>query len=127
MRNRKSAMSGKEELLLQLEIEKSKLNREKSLLLLDKSLLMYFAFLIIGVVGFINKYIDAKYLNIMVVLGFGVLAVGLVPYMLTMSREEKKLNSLIAGLEDRATGNNKSLNKSGKSGNRKVRVAKSRS
>ncbi|MEK6837919.1 MAG: hypothetical protein AABX69_04670, partial [Nanoarchaeota archaeon] len=68
-----------------------------------------------------------KYLNIMVVLGFGVLAVGLVPYMLTMSREEKKLNSLIAGLEDRATGNNKSLNKSGKSGNRKVRVAKSRS
>mgnify|MGYP001565268335 CR=1 FL=1 len=127
MRNSKSAMSGKEELLLQLEIEKSKLNREKSLLLLDKSLLMYFAFLIIGVVGFINKYIDAKYLNIMVVLGFGVLAVGLVPYMLTMSREEKKLNSLIAGLEDRATGNNKSLNKSGKSGNRKVRVAKSRS
>lgn len=86
-------------LLLSLEIEKSKLNREKSLLLLDKSLLMYFAFLIIGIVGFINKYLDARYLNIMIVLSFGVLAVGLVPYMLTMSREEKRLNVLIAKCE----------------------------
>lgn len=85
----------KEEMLVQLEIEKSKLNREKSLLLLDKALLMYFAFIIIGVIGFVNKYLDVRYLNIMIVLGFGVLAVGLVPYMLTMSREEKRLNALM--------------------------------
>ncbi|MBI3037276.1 hypothetical protein HYY73_06040 [Candidatus Woesearchaeota archaeon] len=82
-------------MVLSLEIEKSKLNREKSLLLLDKSLLMYFAFLIIGVVGFVNRYLDARFLNIMIALSFGVLAVGLVPYMLTMSKEEKKLNELI--------------------------------
>ncbi|HIG98377.1 TPA: hypothetical protein HA231_03060 [Candidatus Woesearchaeota archaeon] len=92
---KKAKTSVNEELLLSLEIEKSKLNREKSLLLLDKSLLMYFAFLIIGVVGFVNKFLDARYLNIMIVLSFGVLAVGLVPYMLTMGREEKRLNTLI--------------------------------
>lgn len=83
-------------MLLSLEIEKSKLNREKSLLLLDKSLLVYFAFLIVGIIGFINKYFDARLLNVMIIMSFGVLAVGLVPYMITMAGEEKKLNSLIA-------------------------------
>lgn len=92
------------ELLLSLEIEKSKLNREKSLLLLDKSLLMYFAFLIIGVVGFINKYLDARFLNVMIVMSFGVLAVGLVPYMMTMGREEKKLNALIDAYRGKKNG-----------------------
>ena len=100
----KSWQSG--DMLLQLEIEKSKLNREKSLLLLDKSLLMYFAFLIIGVVGFVNNYLDVRYLNIMIALSFGVLAVGLVPYMLTMSREEKKLNALIMNFRS-SNGNGK--------------------
>ena len=121
----KSWQSG--DMLLQLEIEKSKLNREKSLLLLDKSLLMYFAFLIIGVVGFVNNYLDVRYLNIMIALSFGVLAVGLVPYMLTMSREEKKLNSLIAGVYSRSSSIGKSGNMSGKAGNRGARAAKSRS
>lgn len=102
-------------MLLQLEIEKSKLNREKSLLLLDKSLLMYFAFLIIGVVGFVNKYLDARYLNIMIVLSFGVLAVGLVPYMLTMSREEKKLNALIANFHGNSNGRSKDRRNKAKS------------
>lgn len=88
-------VSVSDEMVLALEIEKSKLNREKSLLLLDKSLLVYFAFLIIGIIGFINKYLDGRYLNIMIVMSFGVLTVGLVPYMLTMAGEEKKLNSLI--------------------------------
>lgn len=89
-------VSVSDEMVLALEIEKSKLNREKSLLLLDKSLLVYFAFLIIGIIGFINKYLDARYLNLMIVLSFGVLAVGLVPYMFTMTSEEKRLNTLIA-------------------------------
>lgn len=85
-----------DEMVLALEIEKSKINREKSLLLLDKSLLVYFAFLVVGIIGFINRYLDARYLNIMILMSFGVLAVGLVPYMLTMAGEEKKLNFLIA-------------------------------
>ena len=89
-------VSLKDEMVLALEIEKSKLNREKSLLLLDKSLLVYFAFLIVGIIGFINGYRDARYLNAMIVMSFGVLAVGLVPYMLTMAGEERKLNALIA-------------------------------
>jgi uncharacterized membrane protein (DUF485 family) len=76
-------------------LEHSRMNREKSLLVLDKSLLMYFSFIFVGVVGFVAGYLDAKFLNIMIMLSFGVLAVGIVPYLITMHKEEKRLNSLI--------------------------------
>ena len=88
--------TGTEELIrLSLEIEQSKLNREKSLLMLDKSLLMYFAFLVVGIVGFINKYLTVTSLNVVVILSFLVLASGLVPYMITMNKEEKRLDALL--------------------------------
>ncbi len=95
-----------DEMLLSLEIEKSKLNREKSILLLDKALLVYFAFLVVGIIGFINKYFDARYLHLMIVMSFGVLAVGLVPYMITMAGEEKRLNALIANYTKGRAGSN---------------------
>lgn len=91
-----SNSADKRELIwLTLEIEQSKLNREKCLLMLDKSLLMYFAFLIVGIVGFINRYITVQYLNLVIALSFCVLASGLIPYMVTMYREEKKLDALL--------------------------------
>ena len=91
-----SKSAGPDELIrLSLEIEQSKLNRENSLLMLDKSLLMYFAFLIVGIVGFINKYIDVRYLNFIILLSFCVLASGLIPYMITMDKEVKRLNGLL--------------------------------
>ena len=134
MPNGKSVRVGNDDIFLQLEIEKSKLNREKSLLLLDKSLLMYFAFLIIGVIGFVNKYLDVRYLNIMIVLSFGVLAVGFVPYILTMSREEKKLNALIANFCNGRGGSNGNANMASRAsragnraGNRAARAAKAKS
>lgn len=76
-------------------LEHSRMNREKSLLVLDKSLLMYFSFIFVGVVGFVAGYFDARFLNIMVVLSFGVLLVGIIPYLITMHKEEKRLNSLM--------------------------------
>ena len=92
----KNSKTGPEDLIwLSLEIEQSKLNREKSLLMLDKSLLMYFAFLIVGIVGFINEYLTVQLLNIVVILSFCVLASGLIPYMITMNKEEIRLNSLL--------------------------------
>ena len=92
----RNSKAGPEDLIwLSLEIEQSKLNREKSLLMLDKSLLMYFAFLIVGIVGFVNKYLTVQSLNVVVILSFCVLASGLIPYMITMSKEEKRLSALL--------------------------------
>ncbi len=77
-------------------LEHSRMNREKSLLVLDKSLLMYFSFIFVGVVGFVSGYSDYKFLNIMVVLSFGVLAIGVIPYVITMHNEEKRLKSMLS-------------------------------
>ncbi len=82
-------------------LEHSRMNREKSLLVLDKSLLMYFSFLFVGVVGFVSGYLDSKFLNIMVVLSFGVLAIGIIPYVITMHNEEKRLKSMLGGTNSR--------------------------
>ena len=82
-------------------LEHSRMNREKSLLVLDKSLLMYFSFIFVGVVGFVGGYLDAKFLNIMVVLSFGVLGVGIVPYVMTMHREEQRLKGMIENSKER--------------------------
>lgn len=100
--SRNSGGAQKELIWLSLEIEQSKLNRERSLLMLDKSLLMYFAFLIVGIIGFINEYITVKYLNIVVILSFCVLASGLIPYMVTMFKEEKRLSALLSAYQQKA-------------------------
>lgn len=86
----------KNTLLISLEMEKSKLNREKSVLVLDKALLLYFSFIFIGVIGFINGLIKADILNLLVMMSFGVLIVGIAPYWITMRKEEKRLDELIA-------------------------------
>lgn len=84
--------------VLMLEIERSKLNREKSLVVLDKSLLVYFAFIFIAVVGLINGYMKLQTFNLVIGMSLVVLVIGLVPYVVTMRNEEKKLEGLIGEL-----------------------------
>ncbi len=79
-----------------LEIEKSRLSREKSVMVFDKSILLYFSFLIVAVVGFINNYVDRNIFYLLVGMSLIILVIGLIPYIWVMIREEKKLNSLIA-------------------------------
>ncbi|MBI2142023.1 hypothetical protein HYU15_00860 [Candidatus Woesearchaeota archaeon] len=88
--------SRKNSILINLELEKSKLNREKSILVLDKALLLYFSFLFIGVIGFINGYLTVQLLNMLVLMSFGVLIIGIAPYWITMRREEKSIEALIS-------------------------------
>jgi uncharacterized membrane protein (DUF485 family) len=71
------------------------MNREKSLLVLDKALLLYFSFIFVGVIGFISGYLTVILLNTLIILSFGVLVVGVLPYLVTMTREEKRLKELI--------------------------------
>jgi len=101
---RNTKISDTEKEIINLEVEKSKLNREKSLLVLDKSMFLYFSFLFIGVIGFINGYINRSFLNILVVMGLGVLIIGIVPYIRTMYKEEENLNCILTDLKKRAGG-----------------------
>ena len=84
--------------IIEIEVEKSRLNREKAMLVLNKSLFMYFCFLFVGIIGFINAYVSKSLLNILIVVGLLVLIIGTIPYVQTMKQEEKKLNSIIESL-----------------------------
>jgi len=75
--------------IIYLEIERLRIRREKSMLVLNKSLMLYFCFLLVGVVGFVFKYIDSFMLNILIVLGIVILIAGSAPYLFTIHKEEK--------------------------------------
>ena len=81
--------------VIDLEVEKSRLNREKSMLVMNKSLILYFAFMFVAVLGFINGYINRTLLNVLIVMGLCVLIIGTVPYVKTMHSEEIRLNDLL--------------------------------
>ena len=83
-----------------LDLELSRIQREKSKLVLDKSLLLYFCFLFVGVIGFTFDYLDSKLLNTLVISGIVVLIIGSVPYILTVSKEEKQIKGLLSGLKE---------------------------
>ena len=90
-----------EQQIITLELEKSRLNREKSMLLLNKSLFIYFCFLFVGVIGFLNNYVSKSLLNILILMVLLVLIIGTIPYIQTMKYEEKNLDRLANRLKRR--------------------------
>ena len=82
-----------------LEIEKSRINREKSKLVLDKSFVLYFSFLIVGILGFAFNYITSIILNVLVISGIVILVIGTVPYVFIIHNEEKKIDTLLKELK----------------------------
>jgi hypothetical protein len=66
------------------------------MLVMNKSLILYFVFMFVAVLGFINGYINRTLLNVLIVMGLCVLIIGTVPYVKTMHAEERRLNDLIA-------------------------------
>ncbi|MBI4738324.1 hypothetical protein HY772_01965 [Candidatus Woesearchaeota archaeon] len=89
------SLSSVEQSIINLEVEKSRINREKSILVMNKSLVLYFVFMFVAILGFINGYINRTLLNVLIVMGLCVLIIGTVPYVKTMHEEEKRLNELI--------------------------------
>lgn len=78
-----------------LEIEKSRIQREKSAIVLNKSIVLFFCFLFIGVVGFAFEYLDSFLLNVLVIIGIIILLLGTVPYVIITNKEEKKIDELL--------------------------------
>ncbi len=89
----------KEDAVVYLEIEKSRIKREKAKIVLNKSLFLYVAFLLVGVFGFVNNYINATLLNMLIIMGIFVLVVGTLPYVLVSMQEEKKINTMLKELK----------------------------
>lgn len=87
-----------EKVYIDLKIERSKLNRERSILILDKGLLLFLGFLLIGVIGYLNKMINQMTLNILIVAGLCVLMISIIPYSSIAKKSEKELEEIIEGL-----------------------------
>ena len=85
--------------VIYLEIEKSRISREKARIVLNMGLVLYFGFLIAGVIGFAFEYIDSFLLNILVVCGIVILIVSTVPYLVIVHREEKLINLKLSKLK----------------------------
>ncbi|MFO8016913.1 MAG: hypothetical protein R6U32_07475 [Candidatus Woesearchaeota archaeon] len=84
--------------IIDLELEKSRIDREKSMLVLNKGLFLYFSFLFVAVMGFINGYLSRDLLNILIIMSLCVIIIATLPYIRTMHNEEKRLSSLIDNL-----------------------------
>ena len=84
---------------LYLEIEKSRINREKSKTVLDKSFMLYFSFLLVGVIGFAAGYIESKVLTVLVIAGIVILIIGTLPYVLITTKEERFINKRLEELK----------------------------
>ena len=89
-----------EEKIYEVIIEKSRLNREKSMLILNKALLLYFTFLFVGVIGFVYDYVNGLWLNILIIMGLFVLIIGIIPYVRIIQAEETKLNDMLKELQE---------------------------
>ncbi len=82
-----------------LEIEKSRINREKSKLVLDKSLMLYFTFMVVGIIGFAFEFINSFLLNVLVICGIIILIAGTIPYVIIIQKEEKRINEFLKELK----------------------------
>ncbi|MBW2984349.1 hypothetical protein KY361_04495 [Candidatus Woesearchaeota archaeon] len=85
--------------IMYLEIEKSRINREKSRIVLNKSLSLYIVFMIVGVIGFVFDFIDSTMLNTLIIAGIVILVLGTLPYLLISHKEEKKIDDFIKKLK----------------------------
>ena len=82
--------------IIDMELELSKLNREKSVIVLNKAVFLYFCFLFLAILSVFTGYKET--FNTLIIMGLFVIVIGTVPYIKTMYLEEKKLKSLISEL-----------------------------
>ena len=85
--------TAQDSMIFEMELEISKLKRDKSVFVLNKAIFLYFFFIFLGVLGLLTGYENV--FNILVILGLISIIVGSVPYISTMYYEEKNLKEMV--------------------------------
>lgn len=85
-------------MVYEIELELSKLKREKSVIVLNKAIFMYFFFIFLAVVSLLTGF--TNFFNILVILGLSSIIIGSIPYVRTMYTEEEKLKDMIEKLRN---------------------------
>lgn len=87
--------------IIYLEIERSKLAREKAKTVLTNGLLLYAGLTLTGVIGFAFDYLSLAMLYVFIVLAIIVLALGTVPYIIIIRREDALIQNFLHKLRGR--------------------------
>jgi hypothetical protein len=91
-------LSEAEKQYITLLIEKSKLNRERAKLILDKGLVLFFAFLLFAILAYQNQLVSKLLFNMLVVGAVCVLLLSVTPYLKISKKEEEKLDRVLKEL-----------------------------
>ena len=94
----KRKLSEAEKQIINLKIERMKLEREKAILILGGGVTLFIAFITISIIGLLNDVISRNQLNLLVLVGIFALIVGIFPYMRFVINEQKSLEKTLEEL-----------------------------
>ncbi|MFW5852457.1 MAG: hypothetical protein ACOCUR_00330 [Nanoarchaeota archaeon] len=87
----------KSSMIFEMELELSKMKREKSIIVLNKAIFLYFFFIFLAVISLLTGF--KSFFDLLVVMGLLTIIIGSVPYIRTMYVEEQNLKEMIARLK----------------------------
>ena len=90
----KRKLSDIEKQLIFILVERSKVKREKSILIINQIFLVFIAFVVLTYLSKEQEFIDQLYVNILLVLGIVLLILSIVSYQGVINKEEKTLVNL---------------------------------
>src|SRR3989338_4081045 len=88
-------ISDTEHELIHIKLEKLKIERERAVLILNFGIVIYFIFLILALVGYVNSYVSTFFLNLIILGGILILVVAVFPYTKVMKNEEEEINAIL--------------------------------
>ncbi len=91
----KRRLSEVEKQLIFILIEKSKLQRERSMSLLNKGFMTFITFLVIAYLSKTGNLVSQVYINALFIFGIVVLVIVTLTYLNAISKEEKTLDNLL--------------------------------
>ncbi len=91
-------LSESEKLFYELNLEKLRVEREKGRLILDKGLLLFFAFFFFAVVLYLNKTITQIVFSLLILAGIIVLLIAVMPYAKIAKAQEDAINKAIESI-----------------------------
>lgn len=97
----KSRLSQKEQQKIALQIERSKMKRDKSVVILNRGLIIYFCTILLAVFGFVNNYLSRITLNVLIIGAVLILIAAAMPFIASMYRDERDIDCMIKNLSDR--------------------------
>ncbi|MBW2976125.1 hypothetical protein KY347_01615 [Candidatus Woesearchaeota archaeon] len=91
----KRKLSEMEKQVIFILIERSKIQREHSSIILNKGFIIFLAFLVVAYFGRVNVFIPDMYINVLFVLGVMLLVTAMWTYQVAIDRERKILEKLL--------------------------------